>query len=266
MRFYHYLANLPAIPTVPKACSKLQVLEIVILSLNMTSNSLPAKRPPGRPPKGTLRIPWKRVRKAALAGATLHAISGMISISIPTLRARCLKHFGVPLSEKLSEWRNSGEAERAIAMHETGISGGPGAVRALENYLPGKGRKGGDTNINLAIGVGAAYGSEGRRLAARWPGVVVVDDLPSALLEPPIVADEADGSPRYATPEEQESARLMELPRALIPENGFELREDSEGNALPFDEDAYRERCRRQEWTAEDQAALDARRAKEVSA
>ena len=229
----------------------------------MKSNSPPAKRPPGRPKKGTFRVPWKQVRKAAQAGATLHALSGMVAISIPTLRDRCLKRYAIPLAEKLSEWRNAGEAERAIAMHETGISGGPGAVRALENYLPGKGRKRGDTNINLAIGVGAAYGSEGRRLAARWPSVIIVDDLPRALIEPPLIADEADGSPRYATPEEQETARLMELPSALLPSNGFELEYDAEGESLPYDEDAIRERTRRDEWTQSDQDALNDRLARE---
>ena len=232
----------------------------------MKSNSTPAKRPPGRPKKGTFRVPWKQVRKAAQAGATLHALSGMVAISIPTLRDRCLKRYAIPLAEKLSEWRNAGEAERAIAMHDTGISGGPGAVRALENYLPAKGRKGGDTNINIGLALGSAYGSEGRRLAARWPSVVVVSDLASALLEPPLIADEESGAPRYATPEEQETARLMELPRAMIPSNSFELEYDAAGEPIPYDEAAYRELTRRDEWTPADQAALDARLAKEASA
>ena len=127
-----------------------------------------------------------------------------------------------------------------------------------KNYLPGKGRKRGDTNINLAIGVGAAYGSEGRRLAARWPGVVVVDDLPSALLEPPLIADEESGAPRYATPEEQETARLMELPRALIPSNS-PLNSNTTRRANQFAlrfESAYpRTMTRPDEWTPADQTS-----------
>ena len=188
----------------------------------------------------------------------------MLGISIPTLRGRdALRILAYPLSEKLSGMAVIlAAAERAIAhARTTGISGGPAAVPHSTGKFPTwkrpktrryqhqfSDRRGSSIRLVKAVGW-----RQGGRV---WLSLMIFE---AQLIEPPLIADEGDRTRlgmRRNSRGTGNFARLMELPSALIPSsNGFELYEyDAQGEPIPFDSSAYRERCRPDEWNSEKQA------------
>ncbi len=217
-------------------------------SIARTTNNRPAtyvKRP----------IEWDSVRVCLQAGVSIEQTARAHGFSAQTFRNRCREEHGVPLQELAEQWRGAGISEVMQSLYT--IAKG-GDVKAIREWLarnvgpaPGSSR---NTNINIGLLSG---------VSGQVPGIVIVDRLTEDIRNRTVVIDAEHDVPRLATPEEQERITEAMAPQVLLPENGMELLFDAEGNAIPYSESEYRERCRAHEWTAEDEQALQERLAHE---
>lgn len=187
---------------------------------NSQSNAKPATRGPGRPRKDApLRVSWKKFELAAKAGCTQASCAGYTGISVPTLKKRAEKRYGLPLAEVMADLASCGEGERLISQHRLATGQGPGSNAARAAYRPPV--RGGGVTVNIDARQG--------RLIDRTPSIVIADEELIGLLpkDHEFIQDEDTGRLRLTSLAEQ--AELNEIPGpraiAMIPKNGFEFTE-----------------------------------------